>query len=526
MLKKWILVLSLVLVLGLLAGCDEPAPDVPDDADPDVPADVRDTLIVAQGTDVEDLDPHGIASTPAAIVTEHIFDTLVTHDDDFNIVPRLATDWEISDDGLEYIFELRDDVVFTDGTPFNAEVVKFNIERLLDPETQVLLRSYINMADTAEVIDEHTVKINLKYPHAPFLSRLTAASNAMVSPAAVEQYGEDLSRNPIGTGAYMLSDWVPGTELVLERNPDYWGPAPEISTIIFRPVPEDSTRLAMLEAGDVDVIVRVPPLEYDRLSGVDGLNVVMAPSTRAIYVGINVTVDPLDDVRVRQALNHAIDKEEIVEVILSGAGRPLDSPLLPEMFPYRQVGPYEFDPEKARELLAEAGYPDGFDLTFHHPEGRYLMDRRIAEAIQGYLGDVGVNVTLETMEWAAYLAFIRKPIEETETNIFLLGWGPWIFDGDQMLYPMFLSEQAPPAGSNYGFYENPLVDEYLIEGTSTTDPDERTAAYGSAQELIWEDAPWIFLHSEEQIVAMNDALGGVRILPIEQVLFHEAYWTR
>lgn len=531
--KSLVFLLCLLLVSVLVIGCEAPAePDEEEVDEPEEPVDVddeeevlvRDDLVVAQGTDVEDLDPHLIASTPAAIITEHIFDTLVTLDEDFNIVPRLAEDWTISDDGLEYTFELRDDVVFTDGTPFNAEVVKYNIERLLDPDTPVLLRSYIDMAESAEVIDEYTVKINLKYPHAPFLSRLTAASNAMVSPEAVEEYGDDFSRNPVGSGAFKLAEWVPGTELVLERNPDYWGEEPGFETITFVPVPEDGTRMAMLEAGDVDIIVRVPPLDADRLDAEEHIEVINAPSTRAIYAGLNVTFEPLSDPRVRQALNYAVDKEEITEAILHDAGRPLDSPLLPEMFPHRQVGPYEFDPDKARELLAEAGYEDGFEMTFHHPEGRYLMDRRIAEAIQGYLADVGIDVEMETMEWAAYLEFIRKPIEETESNMYLLGWGPWILDGDQMLYPMFLSDQAPPAGSNYGFYDNPEVDEALIQGTSTTDEEERIEAYGKAQEIIWEEAPWVFLHAEEQIIAKHTDLENVLILPIEQLRFHNAYW--
>ncbi|MCR3921288.1 MAG: glutathione ABC transporter substrate-binding protein [Firmicutes bacterium] len=515
--KKTIsLVICLLLVVALLVGCG---------GKEEVTPEVKDTLIVAQGTDVEYLDPHGIASTPAAIVVEHIFDTLVTLDENFEVVPRLATSWEVSDDGLEWTFELRDDVTFTDGTKFNAEVVKFNIERLLDPDVQVLLRSYIIMADSAEVVSEYVVKIKLKYPHAPFLHRLTASSNAMVSPAAVEQYGEDMSANPVGTGPYTVADWVKGEQLVLERNDEYWGEAPAMKTIIFKPVTEDNARVTMLEAGDVDVIVRVPPLEATRLSENEDLVVQQAASTRAIYLGLNVTDERLKDVRVRQALNYAIDKQEIVDVILSGAGRPLDSPLLEEMFPYKKVGPYEFDPEKAKELLADAGYADGFSMTFYYTEGRYLMDKRVAEAIQSYLADVGVDVELKTMEWASYLAFIRQPIEETETQMFMLGWGPWILDGDQMLYPMFLSEQAPPAGSNYGFYVNEEVDSLLQEGTSTTVESERVAAYGRAQELIWQDAPWVFLHSEEQIVAMKKGLEGVVVLPIEQLRLAGARWT-
>lgn len=517
--KKWLALLIVAVMLAALAsGCGGGSTQKP--------AAVKDSIVVAQGTDVEDLDPHGIASTPSAIVTEHIFDTLVTLDKDFKIVPRLAESWQSSPDGKEWTFKLRKGVKFTDGTVFNAGVVKFNIERLLDPKVKVLLRSYINQVDKVEVIDEYTVKMILKYPHAPFLARLSSASNAMLSPAAVAKYGKDIARNPVGTGPYKVKEWVKGDKLVLERNDGYWGPKPAIKTIIFKPVPDNNTRLAMLEAGDADIIVRVPPVEYDRLNKNDKIKVVRSNSTREIYMGMNVNNQYLKDPRVRQALNHAVNKEEIVAGILKGAGKAVDSPLLPEMFPHKKVGAYEFNPAKAKQLLAEAGYPNGLKLTIHHPVGRYLEDKRVVEAIQGYLKNVGIDAELKTMEWAAYLAFVRKPADQAETQLFLMGWGPWILDGDQMLYPLFVSGEFPPGGNNYGFYKNDQVDALLKKGTSTTAEKDRADAYGKAQELIMKDAPWIFLHSEMQIVAMKKNLDGVVVLPIEQLRLAGAKWAQ
>lgn len=516
--KKWIAALVALAMFAVLAsGCG---------GGTQKPAAVKDSLVVAQGTDVEDLDPHGIASTPSAIVTEHIFDTLVTLDKDFKIVPRLAESWQSSPDGKEWTFKLRKGVKFTDGTPFNASVVKFNIERLLDPKVKVLLRGYIDQVAKVEVVDEYTVKMILKYPHAPFLARLSSASNAMMSSAAIQKYGADIARNPVGTGPYKVKEWVKGDKLVLERNEEYWGEKPAIKTITFKPVPDNNTRLAMLEAGDADIIVRVPPVEYDRLSKNDKLKVVRSNSTREIYMVLNVNNQYLKDVRVRQALNYAVNKEEIVKGILKDAGKAVDSPLLAEMFPYKKVGAYEFNPAKAKQLLAEAGYPNGFKLTIHHPVGRYLEDKRVIEAVQGYLKNVGVDAELKTMEWAAYLAFVRKPADQAETQAFLMGWGPWILDGDQMLYPLFVSDEFPPGGNNYGFYKNAEVDALLKKGTSTTVEQERADAYGKAQELIMKDAPWIFLHSEMQIVAMKKNLDGVVVLPIEQLRLAGAKWAQ
>lgn len=486
----------------------------------------KDTVVVAQGTDVENLDPHQVASTPTAIVTEHIYDTLVTFDQNFKVIPRLATAWKVSSDGLEWTFTLRPNVKFTDGTPFDADVVKWNIERLLDPSTNVPLRSYISMVKQVEVINKNTVKIILKYPHAPFLQRLTAACNAMVSPAAVKKWGKDYPLHPVGTGAYKLAQWTKGDKLILERNEDYWGEKPPIRRIIFRPVPDDNARVMMLEAGDADVIVRVPPVEVKRLEKQADLRVVNAPSTREVYIVLNNTWGPLKDVRVRQALNYAVNKEEIVRNILLGAGRAVDSPVLPEMFGYKSVGDYEYNPQKAKELLAKAGYPNGFSATLYATEGRYLMDKMIAQAIQGYLAQVGVSVEIRTMEWATYLAFVRRPVEESKTQMFMIGWGPWLLDGDQMLYPLFRSDQWPPAGSNYGFYKNADVDRYLQIGTSSTDDDERAEAYAKAQGLIMKDAPWILLHGERQLIAMRKDLKGVLVLPIEQLRFQQAYFAK
>jgi peptide/nickel transport system substrate-binding protein len=484
----------------------------------------KDTLVVAQGTDVENLDAHGIQSTPAAIVTEHIFETLVTLNEKGEVVPRLATSWSSTPDGLEWTFKLRQGVKFHDGTEFNAEAVKFNIERLLNPEVHVPLRTYINMVKNVEVIGPYEVKIVLKYPHAPFLHRLTASCNAMVSPEAVRKYGKDFGLHPVGTGPFKFVEWVKGDRLVLERNESYWGEKPKIKRIIFKPVPEDATRVTMLESGDVDLIVRVPPHEVPRLQNRQDLNVLFAPSTRTVFIGFNCQKEPFKDVRVRQAFNYAVNKEEIVRDILKGAGRVMDAPVIPEMFGYSQVGSYPYDPDKARALLKEAGIPEGYEVNFMCTEGRYLMDKRIGEAIQGYLDKVGIKARIQTMEWATYLAHLQKPVEENTVQMYMLGWGPWILDADQQLVPMFHSKQWPPNGLQSTFYRNEQVDALLDKATSTTDPGQRQEAYAQAQRLIMQDAPWLFLHQEQQIIAMKKSLHGVVILPIEQLRLQGAYF--
>ena len=478
-------------------------------------------LIFAQGTDATTLDPASIDGSPTAIVCMMLYDTLVKYDKNLNIVPDLATSWSISDDALTMTFHLRKDVKFQDGTPFNADAVVFNINRLLDPNTRVPLRNYISFVKSAKVIDEYTVEFTLKYPHAPALARLTAPNNSMVSPTAVKKYGKDFGTHPVGTGSFNLVEWVKDDHILLAKNENYWGKVPAIDELMIRIIPEDESRVLALESGQVDFTVRVPPMDVPRLKG-EGLNVSVVPSTRAIYIGMNNQYKMLKDPRVRQALNYAVNKEAIVEVLLQGYAHVMDSPLTPQYFAYKAVGPYEYNPAKAKQLLAEAGYPKGFTITLMTPHGRYLMDYRVAEAIQGYLAKVGITVKIKEMEWATYLSLVRKPVNENPTQLFLLGWGPWILDPDQMLRPMFSSSEWAPNGSNYTFYKNDRVDELLQVGTSIVDPQKREVAYGQAQEIIWEDAPWIFLYNEQQIVAMDPKVTGVNVLPFELLDFSNA----
>lgn len=479
-------------------------------------------LVFAQGTDAETLDPHSITSSPNAIHIEAIYDTLVAYDENLNIVPCLAKAWKVSEDGTIITFYLREGVTFHDGTPFNADAVVFNLERLISPETRVPLRTYIGFVESAKAIDEYTVEVKLRYPHGPALARFTAPVNAMVSPTAVEKYGPDFGRYPVGTGPFEFVEWVRDDYILLRKNENYWRERPYIDELLIRVVPEDGARVLMLEAGEADVIIRVPPPDVPRLRAREDINVVTAPCTRTIYVGMNTQHEILKEPKVRQAINYAVDKQAIVDVLLQGFGGVMDSPLTPQYFAYKPVGPYPYDPGLAKTLLREAGYPNGFRIKLFTPKGRYLMDYRIAEAVQGYLGAVGITAEVITMEWATYVQTQMLPLEENPFELYLLGWGPWILDPDQQLYPMYHSSQWPPQGMATVFYKNQRVDELLQIGTSSPDQALRREAYEEAQELIWNDAPWLFLHYEQQIVAMRSNIKNVFISPIEVLHFEKA----
>ncbi len=479
-------------------------------------------LDISIGADPESLDPAEANSSPAATVMLHALEGLFDMTPEGEIVPELAEGYEVSDDGLQYDIHLREGIEFHDGAYFDAEAVKFNLERILEEEAPFSF--LIDEVENIEVIDDYTVRLETEEPFAPLMAHLSHEFLSMVSPRAAEEYGEELSVNPVGTGPFEFVEWTRGEEVILERNEDYWGDNAHLDTLIFHIVPEDSTRVVQVETGEVDATMFVPPHEMERLEGVEGVDVVQQSSLRTIYIGMNHQKEPLDDSRVRRALNYAVDNEAIVEQVMEGAGRPSDAPISPDIFGYSGQEVYDYDPEKAQELLAEAGYEDGFEVTFHHPVGRYMMDETIAQAVESQLADVGIDIELQTLEWATYLEFMDVPPEESEHELFMLGWGTVTGDADYGLYALLHSDEWVPYGNNRAYADYPEVDERLDEARVSTDTEHREELYTEAIEEIWENAPWIFLHSEVQINAVNEDVSGLIHHPREQLRATEAYF--
>lgn len=477
------------------------------------------TLIIAQGTDAVTLDPHNSTDSPTATVLSHIYETLYDLTPEGEIVPLLATGATMSDDGLTWTVTLRDDVVFHNGAPLTAEVVKGSMERFIDPDNAFTFAFLLNRIQEITVVDEHTVEFQLSSTFAPFLAHLTHNSTAIVHPDVVAEFGEDFPENPVGTGPFSLQDWQRGERLDLVRFEDYWGTKPGVEGVRFLTVPEDTTRMALVETGEAHVAVRVPPQDVARIDANPDVTVENVSGLRTIYIYFNHLMEPFDDVRVRQAINYAVDKEEIAEFVFGGAVRPSDAPIAPAIFGYSAVGPYEYDPERARELLAEAGFADGLTVELWSPTGRYPQDIQVAQAIQGQLAEVGVNAEITSIDWAAYLVATARPAEETEVPMALLGWGTVTGDADYGLYALFHSSQAP--NPNRAFYSNPAVDALLDQARTSPDPALRQQLYADAQQLIWDDAPWLFLYSESQVVAVRDNVEGFIIHPTERFLATE-----
>lgn len=491
------------------------------------------TLIIGRGSDSVTLSFYASAA-PDSEVIAHVAETLYELTPEGKIEPHLAESHRTSLDGKILTIRLRRNIRFHDGTPFDANAVKWNLDYFRDPTNRIPFRVLISDVSSVDVIDSSTVRLTMAKPIGPILPHLAHDFLAIHSPTAVEKAGGmrppdgmPYGRAPVGTGPYLLKEWVRGDRLVLERNPNYWGSKkPMLDQIVWRVIPDDGARVLALESGQIHVAVRVPPRETSRLALNRLLRVDRTTSLRTIYVGFNTQRKPFDDVRVRQAFNYAVNKRAIAQSILGGSGRVSDAPIAPGVVGYAPIMTYPHDVNKAKQLLAEAGHASGLNVTFHHPTGRYVADAAIAAAIQAQLREAGINARLATMEWATYLQVTNRPVNQTDIEMFLLGWGVATGDADYGLYNLFHSSQWAPTGSGRFFYKNPQVDALLDLARSEADPARRQTQYKQAMEIIMKDAPWIFLHSETQLTGYRREVQGLVMHPTERLLAMNAQLSR
>jgi ABC-type transport system substrate-binding protein len=487
------------------------------------------TITYVQGVDAVTLDPQDMTDNPSENVCRHIYDNLVAFDEKLNIKPSLAQSWETSADGKIWTFHLRNDVKFQDGTPFNAKAVKASFDRVLldkDPFLGRVLRrrSLYTVLSEVKVVDDYTVQLITKDPFGPMLPTLAHGAGGIVSYDATQKSGKDFGSQPVGTGPFKFVEWVRGERIVLQKNPNYWSAAPKIDRIVFLTVKEDATRVAMLERGEGDVVLSIPATEVTRLRSNPAITMRVDDSVRVIFMGMNTQKKPFTDMLVREALNYAVDRKAITDRILMGLGTPMDSPM-GAAWGHVSGRVYEYNPDKAKALLAQAGYPNGFETTMWSPQGRYLMDRQVAEAVVGYLDKVGVKVKMQVMEWATYMNALSVPAKQANWDLFLLGWAPSTGDADWALRPVLATSMFPPDGNNDALYSNSTVDALILKGMTSTDQNVRLNAYSQVQQLVLADAPWIFLHVQQQVTGVRNRVAGVVVLAIEIVLVKDAYLT-
>lgn len=477
-------------------------------------------LIVGQIAEPKSLDPAAVTAVNDFRILVNVYEGLTRYKSGtLEVEPALATDWTISDDGTEYTFTLRDGVTFHDGTPLNAEAVKFNFDRMLDENHPYHdtgpfpLSFFFGAVETTEVVDEMTVKFTLNAPYAPFLSNLAYPTGLIVSPAAVMANGADFGRNPVGTGPFQFAEWRSNEAVVIERNDGYWGEAAGTQAVVFRPITDANTRVAEMLAGGIDMMVEVPPTSLGQFEG-DNFHITEQAGPHVWFLILNAKEGPFADVRVRQAANYAINKEAIVNDVLEGTATVAAGPTPPAFaWAYNEdLDPYPYDPDKARALISEAG-AEGATLTFYVTEGGSGMLDPIpmGTAIQADLEAVGFDVKIETYEWNTFLGEVNPGLEG-KADMAEMAW--MTNDPDTLPYLALRSGAWPDEGGfNSGYYANEKVDELLEAARTATDQDERARLYREMQAIVQEDAPWVFVANWKQNAVTSDRVENFGLEP-------------
>jgi peptide/nickel transport system substrate-binding protein len=462
------------------------------------------TLIRALTTFPNSLDVPQAAERQASTTAWQLFDSLVWMNADNDLEPGLAESWEISEDGTEYTFYLREGVTFHNGEPFNADAVVFSWERAKDADFEY--SDQWREADSVEKIDDYTVKITTPEPNALFMSIVFDAW-AMIPPGYFEEVGQaGFDEHPIGTGPFKFVEWVKGDQITFEANEDYWRGAPKIKTLIFRPIPESATRVAAIQTGEVDIVTRLTSEEAQDLMGVENVKIISYPQTRVWYVAFNNLTTgvglPTEDARVRQAMNYAVDVDAIIDALFSGFAKPATGYITTGELGYGAVEPFGYDPDMARELLADAGYPDGFSMDMACPAGAYTHFEEVCEAIAAYLGDVGIDVTLEIMESGHYW-----DLEAAKELPPLFGdsWSAFGGEAFRRLMGALMGWDAA-----YSSWEDETIIDMLDQIKGTVDRDQRKALYEELQVYMKENPPFIYLYEPIAFEAINTRVQGYK----------------
>lgn len=498
---------------------ENPEPGTPEGDKPD-------ELVLAWGTSqfqTTGIDPQLHVGTIAETQLRHMYEPLVKFESDLTTIsPALAVAWERLDD-LTVQFQLREGVSFHNGEPLNAEAVAYSVMRPLSDETPGQARSTYTIISGVDVIDDMTVNVKTSKPDPALLARMTGFHMVIVEPQWASQGPEVVAREAVGTGPYKFVSWSPNEDLVIESNEEYWGGAPSIKKVRMTTIVEQATRVAALRAGDVHVAKDMPPEELDSINESGRSRAVRAVSNRVPFYFMTVEVPPFDNPLVRQAINYAANVDGVIEAIVLGNANRVSTILGPWIFGFDpSLEPYPNDPDKAKELLAEAGFPDGIDVQIWHIQGRYPKDKEVAEAMAQEMGKAGIRCTPELRE-AATLTDMQ--IAKETPGLIFASWGNWFFDADNSFVPLFGCEQAAAFGDwrrPYGC--NQEFEDVIQAARIELDVETRKDLYAQAQRILYDDAGALFMY---QLVDMFGVDNWVKWEPRhdEMMWAHEMEWN-
>jgi peptide/nickel transport system substrate-binding protein len=482
-------------------------------------------LTILCPTDAIALDPQLDTSAAGARIYSNILETLLVMNERMQIGPGLAVRYEVVS-STRVRFWLRPHVRFHDGTPFDAAAVRFSFERALRGQPPARWAAVVSVPLAVEVVNALTVDVVTPEPYGPLPHMLAMPFTAVVSPAAVQRLGDVFSRAPVGTGPFRFVEWRTNSQIVIERNPDYWGHRPYLDRAVFRVVPGEGARAMALQVGDADMVLQPLPTQLADFRRDGRFKVHEVNGLRVVYVAMNTAVPPMDDPRVRRALIHAVDRNALLTHILEGAGLPVRSVIAPGVFGFKDMEldrRYPFDPVRARALLTQAGWspgPDGvmrkdghrLTLDWLSVRGTYLRDGELTEAVAAMLQEAGVAVVVDFRDRAA--AFMEVRGDSLSRHLFTWGFASLTADADYSLDGMFHTRR-PGTLVNNTRYSNRRVDALLERARRSLDQAERSQLYGQIQDTLADDLVWIPLYTTKEIVLTRSQVRGFLVHPVD-----------
>lgn len=473
------------------------------------------TAVMAVDSTFTTLDPYDANDTLSQAVAKSFYEGLFGFDKDLKLENVLATGYTASPDAREYTIALRHGVKFQDGTDFNAAAVKANFDRVTDPANRLKRYNLFSRIEKTDVVDPYTVRITLKEPFSAFINVLAHPCAAMISPVALKKWGHDIGLHPVGTGPFELVSWNQTGDVTGKKFDGYWKKGyPKIDAIDWKPVIDNNTRTALMKTGEADFAFRIPYEQAAELKVNPKVDLVERSSIVARFISMNMLHKPFDNPKVREALNYAINRDALVKVAYSGFAKPADG-IVPSGIDYAvTIGRWKYDPSKARALLTEAGYPNGFDTTLWSAYDN-STSQKVLQFVQQQLAQVGVKLQVHALEAGERVAKVEsaQDADKAPVRMFYTGWSASTGEANWALSPLLASSSMPPKMLNTAYYKNPQVDEDLAQALKTTDRAQKTALYADAQQRIWADMPWLPLVQESIVYARSKRLHGAYVMP-------------
>lgn len=479
--RRWAAALLAITMVAVIAGCgskQSPAPQGSGPAPTPMTKEPLTQIVIAQSADAISLDPQKQSDTNTGNIVHNIFDGLLLRAADLSLQPGLATSWTQLGP-TQWELKLRTGVQFQNGEEFNADAVKFTMDRMQDPNTKALQATYFTLIKKTEVVDPQTVRFTTSEPDPIFLARMS--NLLIIPPKYIKEKGDDyFAKNPVGTGPYKFVEWVKDDHITLEADPNHWRGKPAIPKVIWKPVPEMATRIAGLQGGQIDLISSIPADQIKTLEGSKNVKIVTTPSAQIQMLQFNTKVAPADNKDFRMAVAYAVNPKPIMEALLGNYASPLNIPLsavIPGI--PSGIAPWPYDVAKAKEFLAKAGFPNGTSIDFVCQNGTYPLDKDIAQAIAQQLAAVGIKANVKPTEYSQFLTQLKA---KTISPVYLEGGNNIWFDVDPQITAFYASN------GSLSTYSNKDLDALIAKGRTGQTPDERKAAYTQAYQLMKDDA--------------------------------------